>query len=119
MKNSDKPHYRIPDELKQEAEQLRYDAQHRPVDRLGFSYDDTGPTPPVQGPTTGADQHAPPQRGTLDPYHRGDPGEASPDGSPARPKAPPVHQATEDGRLYVPAEHDDETTAKPAAPKTD
>ena len=108
-----------PDPTTREAERVRYDAQHQPVDRLGFSYDETGPTPPVQGPTTGADQHAPPQRGTLDPYHRGDPGEASPEDSPARPKAPPVHQATEDGRLYVPAEHSDEEAAKPAAPETE
>jgi hypothetical protein len=91
------------DPLAREAERVRYDANHRPVDRLGISYDDYGPNAPTRQPETGADRHDPPRRGTLDPYHPDAPGEDSPKDSPARPKAPAVFQATEDGRLYVPS----------------
>jgi|GEM_PF-3069865 len=85
------------------AEGVRYDANHRPVDDHGLVSDDHGPNPPQHVPNTGSDRHEPVRHGTLDPYHRDAPGEDSPRGSPDRPKAPPVHQATEDGRLYVPA----------------
>ncbi|MEJ8572115.1 hypothetical protein [Microbaculum marinum] len=89
--------------LARDAERVRYDAQHNPVDRLGLTYGDRYPNPPAGEPAIGGDRHKQAKGGTLDPYHRDAPGEDSPQGSPERPKAPPVHQATEDGRLYEPA----------------
>jgi len=96
-----------------EDERIRYDAQHRPVDRHGLVYDDLGPNPPEQGPETGADRHDPVRKGTLDPYHRDAPAENDPQSSQERPKAPAVHQATEDGRLYEPAREDEVRSASP------
>lgn len=82
------------------AERLRYDAQHRTVDRFGIAYTDKGPNPPMREPAIGDDRGH--QGGMLDPYHPDDPGEASAHDSPARPKAPAVNQATQDGRLHRP-----------------
>lgn len=93
---------RVPDDLKEDAERVRYDASHRPVDRFGIVYDDFGPNPPDWEAAVGDDRHPNRPRGTLDPYHPDAPGEASPRDSPERPKAPAVFQATEDGRLYEP-----------------
>lgn len=98
-----RPPLRVPDELTKEAERIRYDAGHRPVDRFGLAYDDFGPNPPKGEPAIGGDRDDPRRYGTLDPYHPDAAREGDPAGSPARPKAPPVRQATEDGRLYVPA----------------
>lgn len=82
------------------AEELRHDAEHRIVDRFGIAYTDEGPNPPMREPAIGGDRGH--RGGMLDPYHPDDPGEASAHDSPARPKAPAVNQATEDGRLYRP-----------------
>ncbi len=89
-----------------EAGRVRHDAQHRPVDDFGNAYggeDEGGPPVEDSEPAIGDDRpHAPRKRGTLDPYHLDNPGEASPRDSPARPKAPATHEATEDGRLAGP-----------------
>ena len=82
------------------AEELRHDAQHRTVDRYGIAYTDDGPNPPMREAAIGGDRGQ--GGGMLDPYHPDDPGEASAQDSPARPKAPAVNQVTEDGRLYRP-----------------
>lgn len=88
---------------KEEADRLRYDAQHHAVDALGDDYEGHSNEPGTKEPAIGGDR-APRAavHGTLDPYHRDDPGENQPRDSAAKPKAPVAHEVTEDGRLAEP-----------------
>ncbi|ESR26927.1 hypothetical protein [Lutibaculum baratangense] len=71
----------------------RVGPDHRPVDDQRQPGQTEQPREPA-----GAAAHATKDR-VLDPYNPHEPGEDSPQGSPARPKAPPVHQADEAGNL--------------------
>lgn len=73
----------------------RVGADHRPVDDQRQPGQAEAPGAPA-GPAAETDENR-----TLDPYHRHEPGEDTPRGSPARPKVRPVHEADEAGRVVV------------------
>ncbi len=73
----------------------RVGADHRPVDDFRQPGQAEEPIAPA-GPAAETGENR-----VLDPYNPDEPGEDSPEGSPARPKAAPVHEADEEGRLVV------------------
>lgn len=73
----------------------RVGPDHRPVDEDRQPGQTEAPRAPA-GPAAETGENR-----ALDPYNPDDPGEGSPEGSPAKPKAAPVYEADEEGRLVV------------------
>lgn len=95
---AEKSHERKDYEAKVRAERLRYGPDHRPVDDSGDSYEGaSAPGVPGDAPEMGDDRpRTPHERGTLNPYRRHD---APAGADPQEPKAPPVFQVGDDGKL--------------------